>query len=173
MTMQLLPILISYARFEEPANHDAISRNLARISIWGVLASGSTASVSFIFSRFLMQEGSCKALASHVFKASLTSWGTFAAVGAYCIYNIVLISRAYHPDFAKTLNERVSLVAKYSALVGLIGAGAAFASQFITSNTLVSSVAKHTFDLLLGLGTTSSVLGIYHHWQNKELAQWQ
>lgn len=150
--------------FEEPEDHHVISRNLARVSFWGALAPISTASVSFIFSRFLLQEGFCKTVASHVFKASLTSSLIFAAVGASCIYNIV------NSPYAETSNERVFLFAKCSASLGLVGAAAAWASKFITPNTLVSSLAKHSFFPLIGLSAVGSTLWIFY---NKQKSMYQ
>ena len=156
---------LTISGLETPRTTYVISRNLLRISIWGALGSGSAALASFIFSRSLVQESTWKAFASHVYKASLASCGTFAAVRAYYPYQLATIIR--HLDFteAKTLNERVSLIAKYSALVGLLGAKAAWASQFVTSNAQVSSIAKYSLSQLLGLGIAGLTLRLFYNWQ--------
>ena len=157
-------------RFESPTDHSAVSRNLFRLSFWGASGSGATALVSFIFNR--SQEGSWKTFASHVFKASLTSCVTFTAVAAYCFYNIKIISiMGGSENSLKTVNGRVSLFAKSSALVGWVGAAAAWASQFLTSKALVSSLAQHSSYPLLGLGTAGSILWIFNNRQIIKLAE--
>jgi hypothetical protein len=162
MTTGALTSLKAVTNFEVPKDHHALSRNFARVSFWGALGSSGIASVSFIFSKYLMQEGFCKALASYVFKANLTSCATLAAVGAYCIYNIE------SSPYAEDLNRRVSFFAKKSALVGLIGAAAALVFQFVTSNALASSLAKHSY-LFLGVGTAGLILRIFLTTQKGQL----
>ncbi len=164
--------ILTFSRLEAHSDRfpqDTVTRNLMRASIWGTLSSGATAVTSFIFSRFLVQEGAWKALAPHIFKASLTSCGMFAAVAAYGIYKSIK-SRADDSALAK-LNERVSLVTKSCALVGFIGAAAAWASKFAPSNIHVSLLTKHSLSPLLGLGTAGSILWIFLISQNQQPAK--
>jgi hypothetical protein len=154
-----------------PFPQNIVAQNILRVSAWGTLGSGAAALASSIFSKTLMQESSWKALAPHVFKASVTSCLTFLAVISCIVYKAVTQDlNAPDDSDAKALNDRVSLGAKISALVGFFGAAAAFASEFATSNTQVSSVAKYSLSPLLGLGTAGFILGFFHHRQNKELA---
>jgi hypothetical protein len=170
MAMQILPLLkaVTFSGLGIPNNHYLLSKNFLRVSIWGTLGSGGTALVSFVFSRFLMQEGPWKGFASHVFEANLASCGTFAIAATYCSYKIT--NQTMSPDLFKTLNGRVSLFATGSAWVGLIGITAAWASQFITSNTQGNSLAEHLFYPLLGLGTAGWILRIFFNTQIVKLA---
>jgi hypothetical protein len=158
----------AYPGLDEYKMHSTVSRNLFRVSLWGALGSGSAALASFIFSKTLIQEGSWKSYAPHIFKPSLTSCLTFAAVASYIGYKFATQDEYLDGPPVKALNKRVSFFAKGTALVGWIGAAAAWASKFITANALVNSVAKHSFYPLLGLGTAGSVLWIFHNWQNEQ-----
>jgi hypothetical protein len=152
---------LTFSGLETPQHHHAMAQNLIRVSICGALSSGSAALVSFIFSRSLVQEGSWKAFAPHVFKASAYTCATFAIVVAFS-FCIIATGRI----LGEPLNDRVSLFAKGYARIGLIGAAAAGAVKCVISNTHVSSLAKHSLYPLLGMGIAGSVLWIFHSWQN-------
>ncbi len=146
-----------------------LTMNLIRVSIWGALGSGAAMLASSIFTRSIMQEGSWKALAPPVFKTSLTSCGIFTAVAAYLIYKCVTYPRDTD-DIAPALNERVSLFAGCSAMIGLMGATAgALASKFLNPTSGINSFAKHSFYPLVGLGITGSILWLFHRRQKAPL----
>jgi len=171
MAIDLLTSLksLTFSQLTEPKIPFVITQNLVRVSIWGTVGSGATALVSFIFNRSLVQESTWKAFAPYVFKASLFSCTTFALVVAYCSKGIMK-NRPIDSEFDKQLHLRVSLFAKGSTLVGLIGATAAFALRFVTPNSLIGSLANRSLSPLLGIGTAGSVLWLFLNSQNKQVA---
>ena len=169
MAMQALNLLknVALSGLETPQDQIDLSNNIGRVLVWGGLSSGATALASFIFSRSLVQAGSWKEFVPYVFKASLTSCVAYAAVGAYALYRMATNDDADY--VAESFNERVSLFAKGSTLIGLAGAGAAWAAKSATSNVQIGSLAKHSFSPFLGLGAVGSVLWLFLNWQNKQL----
>jgi hypothetical protein len=154
-----------FQRMEQPTDHKVVTSNNFRASIWGTMGSGGTALVSFIFSRYLIQNEPWKSIAPHVVIATLWGCGTFAAAAVYLVYKA--INNTHTTDASwRPLSRGVSLIAKRSALVGLIGAAAAaLATHYVQE----SSLAKHSFVALQGLGVAGSILWIFTLWQNKQL----
>ena len=158
---------LAFSPLSKPKDEETITLNCYKISLRGTLICSGTALVSFIFNRFLAQEGAWKALAPYVFTTSLFSCVTFAIFAA-CISNkITKCVRAIRsdPGYDKSFNNTMSFVAKKSAQVGIIGAAAAFAFKYVTPNSLISSLAERSFSPFLGLGTAGSVLFIFHNRQ--------
>ena len=173
MAAKILSELIglTFSGMDEPKDHGYVAANILRASIWGTMGSGATALVSFIFSRYLIQNECWKSIAPHVIKATLSSCGTFAAAAAYLVYKFKT-TEVYTENSSKTLNARVSLFAKSSAMVGLIGAAAAaLATKYVQSNTQVSSVAKHSFYPLLGLGVAALAIRLFQIYLNRQLTR--
>jgi hypothetical protein len=155
---------LAISGLDKPKNQINIVLNSFRASIRGTIGSGGTALVSFIFSRYLIQNEPWKSIAPYVIKATLWSCGTFAAVTAYIVYNIVI-----DPDqtdaSAQPINTKVSLIAKNSALVGLMGAAAAALATYYVKE---SSLAKHSLVPLLGIGAAGLILWIFTNQQNRQ-----
>ncbi len=150
-----------------PTDDQAVTLNCHKISLRGALICGGTALVSFIFNRFLAQEGALKALAPHVLKASLYSCATFVFF-AKCINRKICNTVSHYvkvgkddPVYDKKFNNSMSSVAKGFALVGLMETAAAFAFKFVAPNSLISSLAERSLSPLLGLGTAGSVLFVF------------
>jgi hypothetical protein len=163
----------TFSSFEKPNDHVAIRNNLVRISLKGALGSGIVALTFSKFSSYLAQEEFLKPVASHLFKPYLSGCLTFSTVLAYCFYKVLTTDTSdfFDNKVAETFNQRVSLFAKGSTLVGFVGAAAGLACKFVTSNTQVSSLAKHSF-YLIGLGAAGSLLlWPFHHSQNKLLSR--
>jgi len=157
---------LPFSRLHETIIQQDVTTNCLKVSMWGTLGCGGTALVSFIFNRFLSQERAWKALVPHIFKASLFSCGTFAAFAAYIVYQVVFVCKN-KDDLVhnKTTHDNVSLIVKRVALVGLIGATAAFAFRFVTSSSLISSLADYSLSPLLGVGTAGLTLTIFRNRQ--------
>lgn len=162
---------IAFSPLSEPKDEDTIRLNCYKTTSRGAWVSGGTALASFIFNRFLAQEGACKAVAPYVFSASLYSFFTFTFF-AFCINRIitqVVRSIVTNPAYDKKCNDAMSRFAKKTALVGMIGAAAGFAFKFVAPNSVISSRGDRLFSPLLGLGTAGSVLWIYLNSQKKQL----
>jgi hypothetical protein len=158
-------IKMIFSRLQKPDTHAHITTNLLRASIWGLLGSGTAALASTVFGRSLMQEGSWKALAPPIFKASLTSCGTFAAVTACILYKMTGHIHDWGPT-CPSFNYRVSLFAKRSTLVGLFGA-AALKTKFLKINKEWSERLVYP---LLGLGLAGLTLRLFQIYQNRQLS---
>jgi hypothetical protein len=164
---------ITFSGMEFPITQRRITLNILRASIWGTMGSGGTALVSFIFSRYLIQNEPWKSIAPYVVKATLWSCGTFAAVAAYLIYknykcintsshnNDFLFLENYLQTFHKTLNDGLSRFAKSYAMIGLIGAAAA------------ALATKHVQESSLGLSAAGSILWLFTNQQNQPLTDTQ
>ena len=157
----------TFSNMEKPRNNATISRNLLRRSLQGTLFSGLTVLVSSTFSKYLVQE---RYFAPQMFKASSASCLTFAVATACCVYKMATTDNVNFYNEDKKFNERVSFFEKGSALVGWVGAAAAWASKYVTSNTHANSLAKHALSPLLGLGYAGSSLWLLHHTLNQQLA---
>ena len=166
MAMQALTTLknLTFSGLVPPTIAWIITKNLARVSIWGTLGSGSIALASFIFNRSLAQEGALKAFVPHVFKASCYSCTAFALVAAYCS-NRIVNNRSNSSEIDKKLHARVSLFAKITAPASLIAAAAAWAF----SETQASSLIKRGVYPFLGISTAGTVLWRFLNWQNNQL----
>jgi Na+/melibiose symporter-like transporter len=173
-----MAIFINMARtaffpLSTPKDEETITLNCYKATSRGALVSGGTALVSFIFNRFLAQEGTWKAVAPYVFKASLWSFVVFT-VFAFCIRNkITRCVREYRNDpiYDKKFNDAMSLTAKSSALVGMSGAAVAFALKFVAPNSIIGSLTNRFLCPLLGLGTAGSVLWIFTAWQQAQMGK--
>jgi hypothetical protein len=156
----------TFSGMDQPTSQKEIQKNILRASIWGTMGSGGTALVSFIFSRYLIQNEPWKSIAPHVVKATLSSCVTFAALITYLFYFALTIQCSWTDDNRELINTRVSLIAKSSALVGLIGAAASALATYYVKESLL---AKHSLVPLLGLAAAGSILWIFTHRQNKQL----
>jgi hypothetical protein len=170
MAIQLFSVFgqVTFSGIDHPTSPLAVLINNLRASVWGTMGFGGTALVSFIFSRYLIQNEPWKSVAPHVVKAALSSCGTFAAVAVYLFYKIITDEPSTEAT-KRLINTRVSLIAKSSALVGLIGAAAAALATYYVQE---SSLAKHSLVPLLGLSAAGSILWIFTHRQNKQLDDW-
>ena len=156
---------LAFQGIEQPTNLQEIQGNILRASLWGIMGSGGTALSSFIFRKYLIQNEPWKSIALHVTKATLSSCVTFATITAFFCY-ICIIDTVKCANSRKLNNTRVSLIAKSSALIGLIGAAAAALTTYYVQE---SSLAKHSLVPLLGLGAAGSIFWIFTNWQNKQL----
>jgi hypothetical protein len=160
--------LLTVSSLAKPEDHATVLSNLFKVSSRGTLLSGIAALVSSTFSKYLAQEGFSKALAPHIFKASSTSSLTFTAIAACCFYKLLTTDDKDLNAISKNFNEKVSLFGKGSALVGWVGAAAAWASKYVTSNAHVSSLATRSLSPLLALGAAGSILWLFLHSQNQQ-----
>ena len=143
---------ILFQPLSKPLSQRAIATNSFRVSIRGAFGCGGTALVSFIFNRFLAQEGVLKAVLPYVFKTSLYSSITFTAFAAFLTY------KGIETD---GINDRLSFIAVKSAQTGLIGAAASFALKFMTPNTLNGSLAEYAVSPFLGVGIAGTILKLF------------
>lgn len=162
---------IAFSPLSMPKDEETITLNCYKTTSRGALVSGGTALVSFIFNRFLAQEGALKTLAPYVFKASLYSFVTFTVFAFLINMKITKCVRENinDPSYDKRSNNAMSRMAKRSALFGMIGAAAGFALKFVAPNSLISSLAERSLCPLLGLGTAGSVLFIFHNRQQAQM----
>jgi hypothetical protein len=161
----------AFSPMSKPKDEETVTLNCYKMSLRGVLVCSGTTLVSFIFNRFLAQEGTWKALAPHIFKASLFSYVTFAFF-ASCIGSKIakyVKSNLHNTNYDKSFNYAISAFAKKSALAGLMGAASAWAIRFVTPNSLISSFAERLVSPLLGIGIAGATLKIFHYRQTTQL----
>ena len=160
---------LTLSGLEAPKCYRSISQNLFRVSIWGTLGSSSTAIVSFIYNRSLMQESSLRAYAPYVFKASLASCGTFTLFAAVLSYKIWQISKNKETEASyKKLNDQVwsleNTLAYGSTALNLI---ATFVYNF-HPNQVIKSLAARSVNPLIWIEISTVVIGVFHAHQVKQ-----
>src|SRR5579863_10544485 len=90
MTLSTFPTSLAdiFSPFSVSENEDTVTLNCYKASLQGAFVFGVTALVSFIFNRFLAQEGASNALGPDFFTVSLYSWAVFVIFAA-CFGNKV------------------------------------------------------------------------------------
>ncbi len=165
---------LTFSRLETPEipqDQNKVSLNIIKVSIWGFLSSGSVATISFVFSRYLVHNESSRAAASHIFKAVITSCAIYAAIVSYTVIKIITTKYRNQQDlnFFQSLNKQILVVATCSSHFGLVGAVLAnLASNYVKSNAPVSFFTKHAFYPLIGVSIAGSTLMYFLRWQQKQ-----
>jgi hypothetical protein len=168
MAIKLLTTLkdLTLSGLEAPKSCHCLSRNLARVSIWGALGSGAIALASSVFSRSLVQEGSWKEFAPYVFKVSLASCGTFTLFAVFLCYRLWQISTAEDKKKAAcTCKLNAQVISLEQGLVyasSIVGLVAVLVRDFLNPNQMTKSLAERSVQSLMGIALTNVAIIIFH-----------
>jgi hypothetical protein len=165
---------VTFSGLETPeVSHEQnkVSVNIVKVSIWGMLSTGSIAAISFVFSRYLVHNESSRTALCNIFHATATSCALNAAIASYVLFKLVASTQSYrYLDFFQGLNKRIWVVATCSSSFGLVGAVLArLASHFVKSNGHVSFFTKHACYPLLGVSLAGTTLMFFLRWQQRQL----
>jgi hypothetical protein len=172
MAIKLLTTLkdLTLSGLETPKSCHCLSRNLARVSIWGALGSGATALASSVFNRSLVQEGSWKEFAPYVFNASLASCGTFILFAAFLNYRLWQISTSEDEKKAACkLNAQViSLETGLGCASSIVGFVAVLVRDYLNPTQVIKSLAERSIQPLMGIALTTFAIVLFHDYQQNK-----
>jgi hypothetical protein len=163
---------LTFSRLEapkRPSDQHKVINNMIRVSIWGLLCTGSIAAISFIFSRYLIQKEPSRAIVSNIFSATFTSCAIYTAFASYLALKLMTPQMEKNLRFFIFLNRSIAVLETGSAIVGLFGAAAALTTQFLKIDRGMSG---HLVYPLLGLGIAGLSLRLFHAYQNRLLTSW-
>ncbi len=173
MAIELLNALthMTFSGLKAPKIEGDVVNNLLRVSIWGAVGSGATALVSFIFGRSLVQEGTWKALAPHIFKASLVSCATFTLFAAFLSCKLWQMHKTGKTAASiRILNVQVYFLENRLITVSSIGGiAAALVSSRLNLNQGIKSLAERCLFPLMWEALTTCAIAIFHDYQQNQI----